>query len=315
MALGVACCQLAGLLAARWWIADLTTHFQLQYGMCLGISLLGLMILRSRLATLLVAALLVMTGLRIVPFLPTPSRPEAPIPLSVLLANLWTPNTEHDRVLTLIASTSPDVAVFIEVNDRWRRVIDSLAEYQLVAVPRDDNFGMAVLSRVPVLDQQEMTLGTSGMPTLHVTVASPTGPLHVLAVHPPPPVNHRWWHHRNRQLAAITTLVADSPEPWIVLGDLNTTPWSPSFSIVLRDNHLVNSARRRGLRPTWPARWPWLLRIPIDHCLHSPSISTVACRLGPQIGSDHRPLILELDLAAVPPNHAVGQRASIVSHH
>jgi endonuclease/exonuclease/phosphatase (EEP) superfamily protein YafD len=37
-----------------------------------------------------------------------------------------------------------------------------------------------------------------------------------------------------------------------------------------------------------------LLSIPIDHCLISPDIKVVNIRTGPNVGSDHRPLITDL---------------------
>jgi endonuclease/exonuclease/phosphatase (EEP) superfamily protein YafD len=118
----------------------------------------------------------------------------------------------------------------------------------------------------------------------------------VLAVHPPPPRHRDWWKLRNRQLEEIANLVRSHSGTWLVLGDLNTTPWAPSFRRLVRASGLVNSALGHGLDPTWPARWPWPLRIPIDHCLHSPALTTINRRVGPAIGSDHLPLIVDIGL-------------------
>jgi endonuclease/exonuclease/phosphatase (EEP) superfamily protein YafD len=56
---------------------------------------------------------------------------------------------------------------------------------------------------------------------------------------------------------------------------------------------LVNATLESGLRPTWPTR-PALARIPIDHFLLSDHLNVASIRTGPDIGSDHLPLILDL---------------------
>jgi endonuclease/exonuclease/phosphatase (EEP) superfamily protein YafD len=39
------------------------------------------------------------------------------------------------------------------------------------------------------------------------------------------------------------------------------------------------------------------MRVPIDHLLHSDTLSVVDRRLGPAMGSDHFPLIVDLQLS------------------
>jgi endonuclease/exonuclease/phosphatase (EEP) superfamily protein YafD len=79
------------------------------------------------------------------------------------------------------------------------------------------------------------------------------------------------------------------------MGDFNTTPWSVLMRQVLRESGLVNSQSGFGLQPTWPATLPNFLQIAIDHCLHSPSLITKHRTIGPNIGSDHLPIGLELE--------------------
>ncbi len=51
-----------------------------------------------------------------------------------------------------------------------------------------------------------------------------------------------------------------------------------------------------GLQPTWLAGLPLPLMISIDHCLHSQSILTFYRSLGLDIGSDHLPLLVKVQL-------------------
>lgn len=82
----------------------------------------------------------------------------------------------------------------------------------------------------------------------------------------------------------------------IVIGDFNSTPWYGSFRQLIRKSGLINSQRGFGIQATWNSVLPPLLRIPIDHCLHSKSFTTIKRFIGSDIGSDHLPLFVELRL-------------------
>ena len=79
-----------------------------------------------------------------------------------------------------------------------------------------------------------------------------------------------------------------------------SSPWGAHFRRLVHDSGLRDSAQGRGVHPSWPAIDP-LLRIPIDHCLLSPCIGLVDRRVGPDIGSDHYPLIVDFVLPATKP--------------
>ena len=58
-------------------------------------------------------------------------------------------------------------------------------------------------------------------------------------------------------------------------------------------NLLRDSGRWRGWAPTWNPGISWL-RLPIDHCLLSDEIGVARRAIGPEIGSDHRGLEVEV---------------------
>jgi endonuclease/exonuclease/phosphatase (EEP) superfamily protein YafD len=76
------------------------------------------------------------------------------------------------------------------------------------------------------------------------------------------------------------------------VGDLNVTPWNHRFRRLMQRSGLMDSSRGRGFQPTWPQDHP-LLRIPIDHVLHSPDILVVNRRIGREVNSDHSPVIVD----------------------
>lgn len=85
----------------------------------------------------------------------------------------------------------------------------------------------------------------------------------------------------------------------MVLGDLNVTPWSHVFRDLLKRTGLIDSAQGWGIQPTWPSG-AVLLRIPIDHCLHSPDVAIVNREIGENVGSDHFPVIVDFFIRATP---------------
>ena len=111
-----------------------------------------------------------------------------------------------------------------------------------------------------------------------------------------PPVRSGTAELRNGQFVEIAALTAPLPNPRLLLGDLNATSWSPHFTDLVRDCRLRDARQGFGVQPTWPrfsgiAR---LLQIPIDHTLVSDDVEVVARRVGPDLGSDHRPVEIEL---------------------
>jgi endonuclease/exonuclease/phosphatase (EEP) superfamily protein YafD len=78
---------------------------------------------------------------------------------------------------------------------------------------------------------------------------------------------------------------------------MNTTTWSRYFRDFVGQSGLRSVRDGFGILATWPTfmgpRW---MMIPIDHCFVSNDIRVVSASVGERIGSDHLPLIVELEL-------------------
>ena len=81
--------------------------------------------------------------------------------------------------------------------------------------------------------------------------------------------------------------------PFVGLGDLNISPFSPHYQRLLDDTGLRNAAAGRGWQPTWPAMF-LPVGIQIDHALVSPEIEVTAFHRGPANGSDHMSIIVDV---------------------
>ena len=82
-------------------------------------------------------------------------------------------------------------------------------------------------------------------------------------------------------------------KPFMALGDLNVSPFSPQFATLLRRGGLRSAAAGHGWQPTWPSVFP-PLGIQIDHALVSPEVRVMGFQRGPANGSDHRPIIVDV---------------------
>jgi endonuclease/exonuclease/phosphatase (EEP) superfamily protein YafD len=84
--------------------------------------------------------------------------------------------------------------------------------------------------------------------------------------------------------------------PALLVGDLNLTMFSPEYRRFTKDLHLKNARKGFGPLGTWPA-WVPFARLPLDHCLVQGDLAVVNCMVGPDIGSDHLPIIVDLHVS------------------
>jgi endonuclease/exonuclease/phosphatase (EEP) superfamily protein YafD len=69
--------------------------------------------------------------------------------------------------------------------------------------------------------------------------------------------------------------------------------WSSTYRALEDSTGLRNSRRGFGVMPSWPVFLP-VAMIPLDHCLVADRVDVLETKLGEDIGSDHRPLLVQL---------------------
>jgi endonuclease/exonuclease/phosphatase (EEP) superfamily protein YafD len=288
-----------GCLGRVWWILDLAVNFRVQYLGCL--SLAGLLFLAGK-RWRCVAVCGVFALVNFVEILPSFVKPgdrpgPSPASITLLLANVNSQNKEYHKVRELIDSTDPDIVVILEATSTWMKELSPFEKKypHVVSRPREDNFGIALLSRFAFQESEVLELGDAGFPSAMVRFETGGWEVTVIATHPFPPLGSVRSGYRNRQLEAVAKYVRSVERPVVLVGDLNTTPWSPHFKRLLRRTGLRDSRRGQGIQGTW--RGLPLIRLPLDHVLHSRDIATLRREVGPAIGSDHLPVIVELALA------------------
>ncbi len=291
---------LLGFAGTVGWVFDLCAHFRVQYAVALVVAGIVLVVLWRRPWSGIVALALGAVNascLWLLFWAPPAGGPASPAH-RLLLANVNTYGGDPDRVADLIRHVAADYVVLEEISPEWLdRLADVLRAYPYSeADARTDNFGIGLFSRWPLENTQILTLGPVDVPAVAARFHLAGQPVMLVAMHTLPPVNADQFALRNAQLAAAAQAVRELPVPLLLAGDFNVTPWSPWFRRLLRASGLRDSARGYGWQPTWPAGLPWLW-LPLDHCLYTTNLVIVSRQVGPAIGSDHYPLIVDFALA------------------
>ncbi len=280
------------------WL-ELFSHFRLQYFVCALLFAVVFAVLRNRRWCGGMLALAVVNFLPLAPwYLPAGNAtPVGARTLTLLQANVLGHDNAPGQVVAQIRASAPDIVFLQEIDSRWvdaLRVIEDELPYRL-AVPRDDNFGIAVYAKEPLLDVEIIESPPLKLPTLVVRQDIGGRQVTFVTTHPVPPLGREMTASRNEQLQSIAALLAGTTGPRVLVGDLNITMWAHHYRELESVSGLRNTRLGHGVAPTWPRRLPFAA-IPIDHCLVSGELIVLDTRAGRANGSDHLPLLIDLAL-------------------
>ena len=285
-----------------FWLFDLLSPFRLQYLLLSPVLTGGALVIKKRgLAAVCGVCGLVNLGMILPLFIaPSPAAVHNAPEIRAVVMNVMVENVHYNDVIRFIKNTDPDFFVIEEVDRFWLENLKQIAgTYPYCeSVARMDSFGIALFSKHPLSDSRILYLGPVRLPGVCADITVHGRTVTVFGTHMLPPIFSDYRTHRNRQLDLAAQFLhrfrsENNNQSIIVLGDFNATPWCSNFRRFVKRAGLVDSSRGHGLFPSWPSVW-FLLRIPIDHVLMSPDLICTNKRLGPHIGSDHLPLIVDI---------------------
>lgn len=305
---------LASLLGRLHWVLDVFSHFHLQYTIGLAGCLCLLLWLAlgrrnpvaqhtsGRVCLLVIFSALVINLSYIVPFwgataVATTTAPSAGS-LRVMVMNISTGTAGYDQVIDLIRVRNPDVVFMSEVRaDLVALVQEQLADSHpyFHAVPSRMTLGIAFLSRHPFLDIETIMLTGHGRRYLRAEIAWQGEPVTLVGIHPLPPLNRDWAASRDSELQRMGELANAATQPFVLMGDLNASPWSQPMRQLRAQAELRYASEGYGIWPTWRFAGP-VLGAPLDHILVSPQWDVADYLDAGDIGSDHIPLQADLVL-------------------
>jgi endonuclease/exonuclease/phosphatase (EEP) superfamily protein YafD len=227
---------------------------------------------------------------------PSATATDTPQSVRVFYVNIRNGNREIAAMIDEAVGSDADVIIFAEMDRAWVRAFaesEALKPYRfgtplLHRHPGDIN----VHSRLPV--RQLQIIKSQSRVCVVVDVALGSESLRLFCVHSPRPLidgenlYSLFWQE-------IEPILAEQPEPLVVIGDFNATQHSLVYGQLtsgrLRSAH---ADRGRGYATTWPNGVMPFPPIRIDQAFLSPQVECVSIVEGVGSGSDHKPLILEL---------------------
>jgi endonuclease/exonuclease/phosphatase (EEP) superfamily protein YafD len=270
---------------------ELGTFFRLQYAALLLLAAVAAVALRLLPIALVALALATVNMLVIAPSGRSADASGAPR-LRLLVLNVEHGNQAYGRVARLIDDVDPDVVGLTELTPAWTRgLANGLERFSGRGIaPARGAYGIGLYSRLPLASISIQRFPPDGPPSVVATLPLDGRRVHLVLTHVHTPfagrIHTRQLHELGKEGAKLGSRLA-------LCGDFNDVPWSAAMRSLMREAGLDGTHVGYGLDGTWPAGSA-LLRIPIDNCFIGEGLSLVRRSVGPNVGSDHLPLIIDL---------------------
>jgi endonuclease/exonuclease/phosphatase (EEP) superfamily protein YafD len=298
-----------GFLGASFWLFELLTVFRFAF-FILSALLLCVFLLRRQKTPIVIAAcaLLLNAG----PVWPSLAPLATPVPppvaktgakMTLLLANLYKQNYHHERFFQVLKAEKPDVVALVEVKAHWREALLG-SSYMRRTYPFffiNPSGETALFSRLPLLEPEIRLIQNSYAAQSFVQtriLAAPGKAAGLVLIHPPHATSEINGLRQEQLFSYLLNQQQTLPKPLILAGDFNMPPWSNRFIRVKDGLRLSDSRSGFGLQASWPMRLgPVRLGVPlfpIDHILTGRGVVTAWRKTGPDIVSDHLPVVATL---------------------
>ncbi|MCC6796146.1 MAG: endonuclease/exonuclease/phosphatase family protein [Candidatus Hydrogenedentes bacterium] len=284
------------LLARLHWVLDNATGFEFVFFLVSLPLVIVAAIRRMRITGAIAGVLAIYHAMLVAPFY-IGSPPDAIKRLKgfrVMSANLQWDSKDPERVYKIINQEAPDILALQEVTpsrlpelERLRDNYPYWTHYAEASV-----LGVALLSKFPITEEKRRWITKGVYPTVIATLDINGTPLHIAITHTVPPFSSDWVKERDAQLTTLQKELIGIPGNRLVVGDLNATMWTPSYRDFVHAAGLQNARKGHGVVPTYKFRG--IPMVPIDHILTRGNVVVQDCRAGPEMGSDHRPLIVDI---------------------
>ncbi len=288
-----------GFFGPMWWAFDVLSSFRFQYAVVLlMVGLLYGMAFGRASSLIFVAAGLVNAALVLPLFIASPAQASGDDSLRIVSFNVQASNQNREVITRWVANSGADLVFLLETSSDWDTTLSDAALPYVVMdeIPEDRVYGITVLAREE-LDVDLLRVGATKDVVVRAEASIGSDPVAVYAFHPRSPTSETGAKYRDQVMEEVAAMVDAETVPAVVVGDLNATPWSYAFKKLADEGNLVDSLRGNGYQASWPASLWFGFKIPIDHMLHTAELTTVTRDLGPDLGSDHAPLMVTVATA------------------
>lgn len=220
--------------------------------------------------------------------------------LRLVISNVQMDNQQYGKWIATIQRERPDVVLLLEVNNRWMRELEDWRRLYAheIACPQENCYGMLLVCQFRIEDRSVQFIVQDDIPSIDATIRMPSGEtVRLIGVHPRPPEPIRGTDSapRDAEMMLHAERLETEKGPLLIGGDFNDVAWSRTTRLFLRVSQLLDPRRGRGLLNSFHAQH-WYLRFPLDHVFHSPHFTLGQLRRLPEVGSDHFPILIEVQL-------------------
>jgi endonuclease/exonuclease/phosphatase (EEP) superfamily protein YafD len=205
------------------------------------------------------------------------------------------------ELITTVRKTRPDLLFVEECSLHCSDLLNAQLPHAMYPyrdiVREDGSKGSAILSVHPLKAGAGIP-ATMAMPGAGVRIGDRTVRLQLAHPLPPTPGQVSAWGTELGRIGAYAASGHESPSPGIIAGDFNATRDHAAFRDILTAGDLRDSAVLGGAAhtPSWPSAAPRPLGVQIDHVLVSREFSVRDARFIDLADTDHRALLVRLDL-------------------
>ena len=287
-----------GFFGSTSWFFDVLANFRFHLAVGLLITAVLFFVTFGRWIAVVFLAMGLVNAWLVAPlYLDKPAPAASESTLSIISFNVGAGRADEARLGEYVAATEADLVFLLESTEEWVSAMPAATPGFRVSneIPDDRLYGISLLGHDSTAVEQ-LRLGFTKDPVLRVVAEIDGQPVAVYAIHPRPPDSSLNSEARESMIRELADVVSRETMPVVVIGDFNASPWSYIFREFTAETNTVNSQNGYGLSATWPTSLPITL-VPIDHMVHSESLTTVRREVGPDLGSDHLPLLVEVSLA------------------
>ena len=284
------------------YLTDIFSHFKLQYVYCSLLFFVGFLYLsffhkKYIFYLFFTLVLIALNSIDILSNLQQQTNDfELKNNIKIGLFNVLTKNSNYNLVLEEIYKEKPNIVVLQEVDDKWLEKVSSLKEIYPYFVEHsiDDNFGISLYSNIPIKTSKIEKWTDYQIPVISVKLIDRGEKISFVAVHTLPPVGIEYFKIRNEMFENIASRF-DKNNKTIILGDFNTTIYSPYYKKYFKSEKILDAGVVTGnlYEGTWNAFWVAPFRITLEHVLSTKNMKPIMYKNGGFVGSDHYPVFVD----------------------
>ena len=238
--------------------------------------------------------------------------------ISILIANVLTPNRRCHDLLGQIEKADPDVVLTLESDLWWQQQLQPLeASYPYRChCPQDNLYGMHLYSKLELIDPEIRFLVEDEIPSITSTIKLRNGSrvlFYGLHPAPPSPTENSHSTERDGELLMVGKEANRQDKSVVVTGDLNDVAWSDTTLLFRRISGLLDPRIGRGMFNSFHAKY-WFMRWPLDHLFHSSEFRLFEMRRLGYFGSDHFPIYIKLAYVPDLSRHQQGEDSDTGDH-